>query len=287
MSKQAKTSWQKGQANMEKLVLETPSGASADIYRYGAQLTRWQTASGKNWIFLSEQARFEPGQAIRGGVPVIFPQFGGFGSGPHHGFARLAQWQLRGRSDQNGATRRATFVLDSSDSTLDIWPHKFGAEYSTEISENQLIMTLKITNTDRRAFDFSAGLHTYFAVKKLDEGKLLGLQDVMYWDNDGTDFEHRKAYSENTLNFSGPIDRVFFNCTRPLDLIDGDDRLQIATEGFNEVVVWNPGSDAARGMVDLADHEYQHMLCVEAAVIDRPVRLEPGEEWQGRQILSE
>lgn len=51
-------------------------------------------------------------------------------------------------------------------------------------------------------------------------------------------------------------------------------------------VVWNPWDRKARAMPDFGDDEYKHMLCVEAASIEKPITLKPGEEWKGRQELS-
>jgi glucose-6-phosphate 1-epimerase len=39
-------------------------------------------------------------------------------------------------------------------------------------------------------------------------------------------------------------------------------------------------------MTDFGDEEYKQMLCVDAAVIETPVNLRPGEEWTGRLQLS-
>lgn len=55
---------------------------------------------------------------------------------------------------------------------------------------------------------------------------------------------------------------------------------------FFHPVVWNPWDKKAKAMADFGDDEYKHMLCVEAAAIERPITLKPGEEWRGRQELS-
>lgn len=39
-------------------------------------------------------------------------------------------------------------------------------------------------------------------------------------------------------------------------------------------------------MADFGDDDFKHMLCVEAAAVEKPVTLKPGEEWRGRQELS-
>ncbi|RWW32063.1 hypothetical protein GW17_00003275 [Ensete ventricosum] len=51
-------------------------------------------------------------------------------------------------------------------------------------------------------------------------------------------------------------------------------------------MVWNPWDRKAKAMPDFGDDEYKHMLCVEAAAIEKPITLKPGEEWKGRLELS-
>lgn len=38
-------------------------------------------------------------------------------------------------------------------------------------------------------------------------------------------------------------------------------------------------------MVDFGDEEYKQMLCVDAAAVEKPITLKPGEEWTGRLEL--
>jgi glucose-6-phosphate 1-epimerase len=39
-------------------------------------------------------------------------------------------------------------------------------------------------------------------------------------------------------------------------------------------------------MADMPDDGYQHMLCVEAAQVDAPVKVSPLATWQGWQRLT-
>lgn len=39
-------------------------------------------------------------------------------------------------------------------------------------------------------------------------------------------------------------------------------------------------------MADFGDNDYKHMLCIEAAAVEKAIFLKPGEEWIGRQELS-
>lgn len=55
---------------------------------------------------------------------------------------------------------------------------------------------------------------------------------------------------------------------------------------FVMTVVWNPWEKKARVIPDFGDDEYKQMLCVDAAAIEKPIALKPGEEWTGRVELS-
>ena len=55
------------------------------------------SAGAEEVIFLSRHAQWEPGRAIRGGIPVCFPWFRNKADdpkAPSHGFVRTKAWQL-------------------------------------------------------------------------------------------------------------------------------------------------------------------------------------------------
>ncbi|GJX69391.1 putative glucose-6-phosphate 1-epimerase [Tanacetum coccineum] len=60
----------------------------------------------------------------------------------------------------------------------------------------------------------------------------------------------------------------------------------LAAQDVFTKLVWNLLDKKAKAMVDFVDEEYKHMLCVEAAVVEKPITLKPGEEWRGMQELS-
>ena len=74
--------------------LTAADGAQATVALFGAHLLSWRTADGKERLFCSSQTALDGSKAIRGGVPVIFPQFNVRGDGPRHGFARVSTWRL-------------------------------------------------------------------------------------------------------------------------------------------------------------------------------------------------
>lgn len=83
-----------GEGGFERLTLRHDSGSEVDVYSYGAHITSFRSAVHGEVFYLSSTAEFTPGKAIRGGVPIIFPQFGPHGPLPSHGFARNSLWNL-------------------------------------------------------------------------------------------------------------------------------------------------------------------------------------------------
>ncbi|HEX5871641.1 MAG TPA: hypothetical protein VFY65_14540, partial [Longimicrobium sp.] len=87
---------------MPKLRLTHASGGTAEVYLHGAHVASWVPAGGSEAMFLSRAATLAPGEAIRGGVPVIFPQFASRGPLAKHGFARVQPWKRVDDGDRPG-----------------------------------------------------------------------------------------------------------------------------------------------------------------------------------------
>ena len=77
------------------------------------------------------QAVLDGKNAIRGGIPVCWPQFGAGPVGPYvcpkgHGFARISPWECVASTDGHNCT--ATFSLRDSSDTRAVFPHAFELE---------------------------------------------------------------------------------------------------------------------------------------------------------------
>lgn len=254
--------------------LQTADGASALVALHGAHLLSWIPAVGRERLFLSERARFGEGTAIRGGVPVIFPQFAGRGPLPKHGFARTLPWCF------TGAEARATFELTHRPDTA-IWPHAFSARLHVGLDGAALDVTLEIANIGTDAFAFTAALHTYLSVDDADTVALHGLEDCRYEDSVAGGAIGRQEHG--ALRFTGQVDRIYIAPPQPLGLQDGQHLTTIEQYGFTDTVVWNPGAALAAGIADLAPGEHRRFICVEAGQIRQPVALSPGASWSGTQ----
>src|SRR3954464_9369275 len=98
---------QKGKGDLLKLDINT-DWSTAEIYLQGAHVTGFQKKGEPPVLFMSQSSRYEAGQPIRGGVPIIFPWFGPKEGKPAHGFARTTGWELHetNATPDGGATLR-------------------------------------------------------------------------------------------------------------------------------------------------------------------------------------
>ena len=106
-------------------------------------------------LFLSARSRFTAGAAIRGGMPVCFPQFATQGPLPSHGFARVTAWDLvrAGADDDGGAC--AILRLVDSNATRRLWPYAFMLELAVHLSRSSLDVALTVVNTGSTEFSFT------------------------------------------------------------------------------------------------------------------------------------
>jgi glucose-6-phosphate 1-epimerase len=94
-----------------------------------------------------------------------------------------------------------------------------------------------------------------------------------------------KDDDEPVVRTTGELDRVYVDAPPRLVLHEPHRNLEIVTTGFPDVVVWNPGAEKAAAMRDMEPGGAEHMLCVEAAAVQRRVALDVGRHWQGSQTL--
>ena len=264
------------------LRLRTAGGAAAVVSLHGAQVLSWTPPGGAERLYLSPQAVFDRRTPIRGGIPLCFPQFADLGSLPTHGFARTATWSvLTERTGDDFAL--LTLGLADDEASRAMWPHPFRADLGILIEDSRLDLELEVDNTGDQALEFTAALHTYLAVREVEESRLEGLHGFEY--RDKTDANRIKRDSGDVLLIEGETDRVYHDVNRPLLLREYSRSLGINADGFPDVVVWNPWIERSAAIADLPDDGFRRMLCVEAAAARTPVRVPAGETWWGRQTL--
>ena len=264
------------------LRITAPDGASAVVTARGAQVVSWVPARGAERLYLSERASFASGKSIRGGVPVVFPQFAERGDGPRHGFARTIDWVFEDMRAGDDFVC-AIFRLADSPATRALWPHAFRAEMSVAVNANRLDLELEVANCGEVPFDFTAALHTYLRVAEVETVRIEGLQGHRYLDSaaGGKDSIDR----DDVLTVSGEVDRIYSNAPGTLLLREPGRSLALQSEGFRDVVVWNPWEQKCAALSDMPPDGFRRMICIEAATALRPIKLAPNAAWFGRQTL--
>jgi glucose-6-phosphate 1-epimerase len=260
--------------------LQSPGGDQATVLHDGAHVVSW-IGRGAERLYLSPTTGYGGGVAIRGGVPIVFPQFNQRGPAaglPKHGFARNRRW----RADRLQADA-ATFALDDDEATRTVWPHRFRLELAIDLTEGALRMALTVTNAGSDPFEFTAALHTYLAVADIRATTIEGLAGARLLD---TVIGREGVAGPSPLGFDAETDRIYWRAAAPLTMRSPAGTLGVSMAGFEDVVVWNPWSERAAALPDLPDDDWRRMLCIEAARIGRPIRLAPGAHWQGSQTLA-
>lgn len=248
--------------------LTAPDGAEATITLFGAHLVSWKSADGKERLFMSARSALDGSRAIRGGVPVIFPQFAERGTGMRHGFARLATWRLAD-SGVNEEGAFAVFALTRQDLPPKLaadFAHGFELRLKVAVEEQTLLLGLDVRNTGDDEFAFSAALHSYLAVGALESSAIGGVQQEVLRISDKHDEIYRGVQGATTLTHPGG-------------------QLILSQGGFTDAVVWNPGAADTAALADMDDEEYHSFVCIEPALIE-PHTLRPGGAWRGEHTID-
>ncbi|KAH1201271.1 putative glucose-6-phosphate 1-epimerase [Glycine soja] len=236
----------KGINGLDKVILRDARGSSAEVYLYGAHVTSWKNDHAEELLFLSSKAIFKPPKPIRGGIPICFPQFSNLGPLDSHGFARNQFW------------------------TIDDSPPPFPTSTSNKAFVD---LILKPSEDDIKIWPHS-------------EVRVEGLETLDYLDN----LQKRERFTEqgDALTFESEFDRIYLSTPTKIAILDHEKKRTIVLrkDGLPDAVVWNPWDKKAKAISDFGDDEYKYMLCVEAAAIEKPITLKPGEEWKGRLELS-
>ena len=266
--------------------LTLPCGDTVLVALQGAHVLSW-VSQGRERLFLSPNNLWDGQSAIRGGVPVCFPQFNQRGTLPKHGFARNMVWQV-GDAVVTQDRVSIDFSLSTNADTLAIWQQAFVAQLRVVLAPAQLTITLTVNNTeaDNTADSdlyFSGALHTYLAVDDIDLTELRGLGGRPEWDA----VADVHGLADEALYFDGEFDRVYDASANPLHLQDGTSTLQIEqSPSWANSVVWNPGKGKCAALADMPAHGFARMLCVEAAQVFDPISIPAGGQWVGWQRLN-
>lgn len=259
-----------------------PQGDSVFVAKQGAQVLSWQTG-GQERLYLSPVSACDGHTAIRGGIPVCFPQFNQRGTLPKHGFARNMTWHLL--ADQSQGPEKV-FELSDNAQTQSLWPFQFRAQIHVVLAASSLKIQLKVQNLGLQTLSFTGALHTYLAVHQIDQVSLNGQAHQSEWD--AVIDSHQACTGQ--LSFNSEFDRVYdvTPVTQPTWVLDdGNLQLQISqSASWGQSVVWNPGAEKCSQLKDMPFDGYQRMLCVEAARVTSAIEVLPSQQWAAWQQFT-
>lgn len=269
-------------AGLPACELALPQGDRLVVALHGAHVLSWQSG-GREHLYLSPQSVMDGQAAIRGGVPVCFPQFNQRGPLaerlPKHGFARNVAW-LADAAELTTDHARLTLRLKDNARTRQWWEQAFEALLQIDLSPGAVQITLTVHNTDAQPLAFSGALHTYLAVPDVTQATLQGLGGQPEWDS----LTDTHATAADTIRFAAEFDRVYEAAAAPLTL---NPSLQISqSPSWANTVVWNPAQDLCQRLADMPDGGWRQMLCIEAAQVYEPITLPAGGRWAGWQRLQ-
>lgn len=243
----------------------------------GAQVLHAALESGLELLYLSPLVDVYPDNPIRGGIPLMFPQFGDFGPLRKHGFVRDLQWNLVTETE-DAEVKNISYALDIKAADFPDWPFDACLQFNARLSLQTLSIDWSVQNTGAQAFNFTEGFHPYFAISSRKDILVNGLEDLPFRDS----FPGENAYELNTdrlveRQYVGNADICFYN---------GSHWLKITASGFDSWMVWNPGKVGATKISDLPDEDWDKFICIEPIVLSKPIFLEPGKTFNAQLTVS-
>lgn len=98
-----------------------------------------------------------------------------------------------------------------------------------------------------------------------------------------------QTQTDPTIRIAGEVDRVYKNIKQDTTsiVVGGQQRLDVIRDRINDTVVWNPWIEKTKATGDLRPEDsYKGFVCVEVGSVDGWQRLEPGDVFEGGQILK-
>lgn len=260
----------------------------ATIAFQGAQVLHYERKQSSPLLWLSDLNDWQAGQAIRGGIPICFPWFGRHPTQTDltsHGFARNMDWQLQ-QATENAHGHQLIFVLRDNAATRLLWNHAFEAVMEIHLGE-QLHFEFRVKNNDQHPFAFSFAWHSYFQIEDIIQTRLHGLEHTRFLDQLCASAGYKSGDAQ-PVSFSSETDRIYQQALGHYQIRSVlESTINIHSTSCSSVVVWNPWSEKAARLNDMANDAWKNMLCVECGQVDNAtVQLAPAQLVSYQLTLS-
>lgn len=289
-------------ASHEAVRINTRHG-TALIALHGAHVLSWLPKGEREVFWMSPDSLPEPA-AIRGGVPVCWPWFAKQGQSPaaaQHGPLRNLHWQVSAVHEASDEAVHLSLVpalqaqaLASGTSFAEGVPPGLTLRMDLHVGAN-LRQSLHTENKTGAGFALTQALHSYYAVSHAVQVHIDGLQGLSYSDKlrDYAEDVQREPFAFARVPVQA-CDRIYEHpaaaqaASQRYLIRDAawQRQIEIEVHGSRSVVVWNPGAQNARHMVDVPDDGWTGFFCVEAANAGADVvQLAPGQSHTLTQVL--
>jgi glucose-6-phosphate 1-epimerase len=240
----------------------------AKVSLYGGQVLSWQPTGEKEVFWLSKNAAFEQGKAIRGGIPLCWPWFGSHPNDNknkegNHGFARRQLWQV----DNIELKEQGVEVTLSwqGNNMSDLWP--FACKLTQVLFFGKsLNQVLTMTNLSENDAYYAGALHSYFSVSSPENATITELTKASFDDKLTGETSAPKPLATPLANGVDEVDRVYHS-SDVMKVVDNDWQrtIELTTTNTKQWVFWNPGAELANNMADIHEKGEQEFICLEAA----------------------
>lgn len=239
----------------------------ARVALHGAQVMSWRPQGEEEVLYLSPDAVYREGKAIRGGIPICWPWFNAHPTdpdAPSHGIARTRFWEMIGaEEDEDGVTLR--FEMEDG-----LWKSEVTVEAGLD-----LVVSMETLNASEIPIVVSGALHSYFSVSDIANVRVVNLEDTEFHNTVG---EPTMRKQKGAISFGGEVDAIYDSAGKVLLVDDISGRtILIEKGGSPSTVVWNPWAEKAAAMGDMPDDGFRKFCCIEAAIAnDKAVVVMPG-----------
>ncbi len=234
----------------------------AVISLYGGQILSFKAKNKEPLLWLSENAVFKNGVAIRGGIPICAPWFGEHSEyALNHGFARISEWDLAEINQLKNSDVVITLKLTENELSKQYDYQQFTMEINI-ILGSTLSINFSFENNRDISQTCEWAMHSYFQVDDCKTTTVDGLLNYTYQDKTKN---NKAVLLTKPQVFEGEIDRSFVNAST-VQKINNISPITITGQNCNSVIVWNPGEILANKMSDIIHSN--KFVCVERGAIN-------------------
>ncbi|MCG9696815.1 D-hexose-6-phosphate mutarotase [Shewanella sp. Isolate11] len=255
----------------------------ARIFLQGAQIDTFIPKGKAPLLWVSSADDYQPGNGIRGGIPICWPWFGMHTNSdwPQHGFARTRIWSLDSVQMKDQAVE-LVFSLPLSEADKQYWPYNTKVEMVFTLTDT-LRATLINTNLSEETLSLTQALHTYFPIGDIHQLQASGFEGAKYIEFG----EGPYPQQGDKVKFDKETDRVYTQLEPQQQLHTPQGTINVARENSHSAVLWNPWIDKSKWLSRFNDDDYLTMVCLEAAnVLEDQVILEPNGQHRLTTIIG-